>query len=196
MKYPLTLTYLVALRGAEATNEPLSVTAERLHLDRNRLSELRSFLRLASAELVSKAEQGDVSLSSMRRYIAGKALELQTVDEKRQRRLQVIKRMAERGHHSEDIAQKVGLHPETVRRYLRAAGVRIPDITRPTRIDSDQVLTSTVDSLSGLVAGIDAVDVGNISSDVARALIPELERALQRLKELYTELTKVHKEEG
>lgn len=102
-----------------------------------------------------------------------------------------MKRMAERGHHSEDIAQTVHVHPETVRRYLRAAGIRIPDIAQPTRIDSDQVFTATVDSLSGLMAGIDAVDVGNISSDVARDLMPELERALQKLKGLHTDLNKV-----
>lgn len=85
MKFPITLKYLAALREGEAANEPLTTTAKRLNLDRNRLSELRSFLAMAPADLVSQAEQGDISISSMRRYIAGQALVLQTVDEKRQR---------------------------------------------------------------------------------------------------------------
>lgn len=99
-------------------------------------------------------------------------------------RVEQIKTLAARGHHSRQIAAELELTPSHVRRLSRDNGVDIPAdrvMAHTVQYDSNQIAANTVTALEGLVIGVRLVDIGRLDPAEAGAWAESLAASLATL---------------
>lgn len=108
-------------------------------------------------------------------------------------RLKRMRKLAEEGYTSRQIAQEVGLVPETCRVVLKKAGIKIKadDVVRGTHhIDSNRVLAQMVMDAEHLTADTDLIAVDELDPTQVGAWVTSLRRSRAALSKFITTLTR------
>lgn len=96
-----------------------------------------------------------------------------------------IAELAARGYSSRQIAPKLGLSEQYVRRLISEYDIDIPadkSVRNTRRINSTQVVVNTATALEGLVAGIDLIDYDAIDVQEVRQWATSLTDSLKELR--------------
>ena len=107
-------------------------------------------------------------------------------------RVDEIKRMARKGYGTAQIAQRLGVGEQRVKRLACRSGITLPD-SGLRKIDPRRAVEETVNGLSGYASGLDVFDidetaVGHFSPEEAAELAAALSTALRRFARLRKQL--------
>lgn len=143
------------------------------------------------AALAGARSEGNMSRSNVVRHAQGKA-KPSTLS--RDQKADLIGDLAEQGHSSHQMADKVGVTPGRVREIARAFGIEIPADKvmgrGGNRIDHTAAVTSAVDRLDHLCSSLNFIDFTEVDGTEAdewvaslTASIAELRRFINKIKE-------------
>ena len=109
------------------------------------------------------------------------------------KRAEQIADLASRGYRASQIAERLGVGVEHVRKLARDHGIALPDdvIGKTRKHDSNRIIVETVASLEGIALGLDLIEVDQIDASQADEWATSLSASLATIKKLATTLKKL-----
>ncbi len=114
-------------------------------------------------------------------------------EHKRIKRLQKVREMAAAGHHTDAIADVIGLSVARLRELMAENKIKSAGIRNAPHVDARRVLDETVHGLAGYVIGLQFIDVRKITREQAAELTDSLGDSLRELKRLHKQLQEIER---
>lgn len=169
------------------TGEAAAQVAAIVGVDRSMIYEAKA-VKESDPTLFEEVKNGTVSVRGARQKIRGAVKPPPTKND----RIDSIRSLAADGHLASQIAEKIGLTPNTVREYANESGITLADrhVGKVHRIDARRVIESTVQGLDGTRIALETVwgsDWG-LHKEEAAELHGALAKSFKALNRLSKEL--------
>lgn len=109
-------------------------------------------------------------------------------------RRKLMKGWAERGYNSRQMAERLGMRDDAIRRIGRECGIEIPAdaiVSRTKRHDSNQIIEGTVHALEGLAMGIQLVDPADLDPSQAKDWATSLTSSIRQINALIKKMKEI-----